>query len=274
MSKWGFGSGDNPAFGGMYEASLAYTAGSVRAACEVRDGAELAFGIAGGLHHAQRSSASGFCVFNDPAIACSVLRDRFSRVAYVDIDLHHGDGVQALFYDDASVMTCSIHESGLHLFPGTGFVEERGVEGSSVNVPLEPGTTGDVWVWAFENGVLPLLRAFDPGAVVLQMGTDAHFLDPLGHLNVAAQEWLSAVLLVRELGLPVVALGGGGYAQECVPRMWAAAVMTLSGVEFVDELPVDVPREWGMATFSDELPEPRGQGRAEVEATIRSLTGG
>ena len=274
MSAWGFGSGDNPVFSGMYEASVAYTGGTVRAASEVRDGAPLAFGIAGGLHHAQHSSASGFCIFNDPAIACSVLRERFSRVAYVDIDLHHGDGVQALFYDDPAVMTCSIHESGLHLFPGTGFIEERGVEGSSVNVPLEPGTTGDVWVWAFENGILPLLRAFDPGVIVLQMGTDAHFLDPLGHLQVAAQEWLSAVRSVRDLGLPIVAVGGGGYAQECVPRMWASAVMTLAGIEFGDDLPDAVPREWGMATFSDELPEPRSQGRAEAEAAVGSLLSG
>lgn len=275
MWPWGFGTTDNPVFPGIFEASLAYVAGSVRAACEVRDGAPLAFGIAGGLHHAQRSRASGFCVFNDPAIACSVLRERFDRVAYVDIDLHHSDGVQALFFDDPTVMTCSIHETGRRLYPGTGFVEERGAEDTSVNVPLEPFTTGDVWLWAFEHGIMPALRAFEPGAIVLQMGTDPHFLDPLGHLNVAAQEWLEAVVRIKELGLPLVAVGGGGYELSCVPRMWASAVMTLSGIAYDDAIPSSIPREWGMTTFSDHsLPQPRNQGRREAEAVVRMLVRG
>jgi acetoin utilization protein AcuC len=272
MWPWGFGSTDNPVFEGMFEASLAYLAGTVRAASEVRDGAALAFGIAGGLHHAQRSRASGFCVFNDPAIACAVLRERFDRVAYVDIDLHHGDGVQALFFDDATVLTCSIHETGRRLYPGTGFVEERGAGETAVNVPLEPSTTGDVWLWAFESGIMPALRRFEPQAIVLQMGTDAHFLDPLGHLNVAAQEWLGAVMLVKSLGLPIVALGGGGYELSCVPRMWASAVMTLCGIDYDDAIPPSIPREWGMTTFSDpKLPHPRDRGRDEAANVIRSL---
>ena len=272
MWPWGFGTADNPVFEGMYEASLAYVAGTVSAAEEVRDGAPLAFGIAGGLHHAQRSRASGFCVFNDPAIACSILREKFDRVAYVDIDLHHGDGVQALFFDDPSVMTCSIHETGRRLYPGTGFVEERGAEDTSVNVPLEPFTTGDVWLWSFENGIMPAIRRFAPQAIVLQMGTDPHFLDPLGHLNVAAQEWLGAVVAVQELGLPIVGLGGGGYELSCVPRMWASAVMTLSGVPYDDTVPTTVPREWGIDSFQDnELPMPRNQGKAAAERVVASL---
>jgi acetoin utilization protein AcuC len=273
MWPWGFGTADNPVFEGMYEASLAYVAGTVRAAEEVRDGAPLAFGIAGGLHHAQRSRASGFCVFNDPAVACSILRERFDRIAYVDIDLHHGDGVQALFFDDPTVMTCSIHETGRRLYPGTGFVEERGAGDTAVNVPLEPFTTGDVWLWAFENGIMPALRRFEPQAVVLQMGTDPHFLDPLGHLQVAAQEWLEAVKMVQSLGLPTVAVGGGGYELSCVPRMWASAVMTLSSVPYDDAIPTTVPREWGMGSFQDMgLPMPRNQGKAEAERAVASLT--
>ncbi len=273
MWPWGFGTSDNPVFEGMFEASLAYVAGSVRAAEDVRDGAPLAFGIAGGLHHAQRSRASGFCVFNDPAIACAILRERFERVAYVDIDLHHGDGVQALFFDNPTVMTCSIHETGKRLYPGTGFVEERGAEDTSVNAPLEPFTTGDVWLWAFENGIMPRLRAFQPQAIVLQMGTDPHFLDPLGHLQVAAQEWLEAVKDVMELGLPIVALGGGGYELSCVPRMWASAVMTLSGLEYDDAIPQSIPKEWGMTTFADrDLPLPRNHGRREAEVVVASLS--
>lgn len=272
MWPWGFGTTDNPVFEGMYEASLAYVAGTVRAAEEVRDGAPLAFGIAGGLHHAQRSRASGFCVFNDPAIACHILRERFDRVAYVDIDLHHGDGVQAIFFDDPTVMTCSIHETGRRLYPGTGFVEERGAGDAAVNVPLEPFTTGDVWLWVFENGIMPHLKAFAPQAIVLQMGTDAHFLDPLGHLQVAAQEWQEAVKMIQSLGLPIVAVGGGGYELSCVPRMWAAAVMTLSGVRHDDAIPNSIPNEWGMTTFSDpSLPQPRNVGRTEAEQVVTAL---
>ena len=272
LGQWGFHSTDTPPFLGMYNASRAYVSGTVNAATDVRDGARLAFGIAGGLHHAHRSAASGFCVFNDPAIACSILRDSFERVAYIDIDLHHGDGVQSVFYDDPSVLTCSIHESGVSLFPGTGFVHEHGAEGSAVNVPLEAGTTGDVWLWAFENGVIARVKAFEPQAIVLQMGTDAHFLDPLGNLEVSAQEWLAAVQQVKDLGLPTVAVGGGGYEQSCVPRMWAAAVMTLAGIEFSDEIPDAIPPDWGMPHFFDRhLPSPRGRGKAAAERVVAEL---
>ncbi|KAA0238247.1 MAG: hypothetical protein EDM74_07325, partial [Armatimonadetes bacterium] len=121
-------------------------------------------------------------------------------------------------WDDPSVLTCSIHEDGRYLYPGTGAVEETGPAYAAVNVPLPPGTTGDTWLWAFEQGILPALEAFAPEALVLQMGTDAHFLDPLAHLNVAAQDWLEAVRLVKEAGLPIVALGGGGYSLDTVPR--------------------------------------------------------
>ena len=126
-AEFGFGRGDNPAFPGMWEASLAYVSATVKAAEAVRDGAPLAFAIGGGLHHAQRRKASGFCIFDDPAIACHILLERFERVAYVDIDVHHGDGVQWIFYEEPRVLTCSIHEEGRTLFPGTGFVEETGV---------------------------------------------------------------------------------------------------------------------------------------------------
>ncbi len=272
LQESGFLGGDNPPFPGMYEAALAYCGGAVRAARLVRDGAPLAFNIAGGLHHARRSQASGFCVFNDCAIALTVLRERYERVAYVDIDLHHGDGVQWLFYDDPTVLTCSVHETGRTLYPGTGFVEETGAEATSLNVPLEPHTTGDTWLWAFERTVLPALERYQPGAVVLQMGTDAHTLDPLGHLDLVAQEWLEAVRLVRDTGLPIVALGGGGYDMTTVPRMWVAAVLTLLRTPFDDDIPYDLPPEWGLTTFSDrDLPSPRNRHRAEAEVTVAEV---
>lgn len=287
MERSGFWSGDNPPFEGMYQAAQAYCGGAVMAANHVKSGGRLAFNLAGGLHHARSQQASGFCVFNDCAIACSILRERFDRVAYVDIDLHHGDGVQGIFFDDPHVLTCSIHESGRFLYPGTGFVEETGAEFTSINVPLEPDTTGDTWLWAFENGIMPALDRFQPGAIVLQMGADPHFLDPLGHLAVTAQEWLSAVMLVRNLGLPLVALGGGGYERTTVPRMWVSAVTTLLGQDAPDflepglldqELVLDsgetsrlgviVP---GGNMLCDDLPEPRERGMSAAENVVDSL---
>lgn len=271
-TRYGLGPGDNPAFEGMFPSACAYCACSAQAAKDVCAGATLAFSLGGGLHHAQRSFASGFCVFNDPAIALYILRERFDRVAYVDIDVHHGDGVQFLFWDDPSVLTCSIHEDGRYLYPGTGAVEETGPAYAAVNVPLPPGTTGDTWLWAFEQGILPALEAFAPEALVLQMGTDAHFLDPLAHLNVAAQDWLEAVRLVKEAGLPIVALGGGGYSLDTVPRMWASACLTLAGVPFEDVLPDPLAERWQMPSFFDSSPPgPSGSGRREAEKVIEVL---
>lgn len=254
----GFGSGDNPPFAGMYEASLAYVGGSVAAARAVYGGANLAFNWSGGLHHARRSQASGFCIFNDCAVACAILRDKFAKVAYVDIDLHHGDGVQWLFYDDPTVMTCSIHESGAYLYPGTGFVEETGADLTSVNAPLHPMTTGDTWLVAFRDVILARLREFQPEAIVLQMGADPHTLDPLGHLQLSVQEWLEAVSDVRALDVPIVALGGGGYEKTTVPRMWTAATLTLLGRP--------VPPDSGL--LDAELPLPRWQGIDECRRMI------
>lgn len=268
-NKGGFGSVDNPSFIGMYEASLAYVGGVAAAARDLCNGAQRSFCLAGGLHHALKSKASGFCIFNDPAIALHILRDRFERVAYVDIDVHHGDGVQWIWYDDPSVLTCSIHEDGRTLFPTTGGIEETGNHFTSFNVPLEAKTTGDVWLWAFINTILPAIDAFEPEAIVLQLGTDIHFLDPLGHIKGAAQEWLSAVEAVNELDLPILAVGGGGYNLKTVPRMWAAACLTLCGQTVPIEVPQDLAAEWEMPSFFDEdLPLPRGSGWFHAEEVV------
>jgi acetoin utilization protein AcuC len=272
LGNYGFGSVDNPPFLGMYEAALAYLAGTVRAAEDVRGGAPLAINLSGGLHHAHRARASGFCVFDDPAVALAILRERFDRVAYIDIDVHHGDGPQWLFYDDHRVLTCSIHQTGRTLFPATGFVNETGPAFTSVNVPLEAGTTGDVWLWAFSRGILPAIGRFKPQAIVLQMGTDPHDLDPLGRLRLTVQEWVEAVRLVRDLGLPIVATGGGGYNLDTVPRMWAAAVLTLMGLEVPEALPEPLASEWGVYRFFDTVvPGPRGSRLQEAEDVIAEL---
>lgn len=253
--RWGFSPyGDNPPFLGMWNAALAYTSATVAAAYAVVQGEPLAINITGGLHHALRDRASGFCIFNDPAIAIAILRERFERVAYLDIDVHHGDGVQWIFYRNPSVLTVSIHESGKWLFPGTGFVNELGegdAVGTSINIPLAPFTDDELWWEAFQAIVPLAFEKFQPQALVLQMGVDPHFLDPLAHLNLTAQGWVRAVAWAKSLGLPTVALGGGGYNLTTVPRMWTLAIATLIGIELPDETPTSFSWHERIPTLSD-----------------------
>jgi acetoin utilization protein AcuC len=208
-------------------------------------------------------------LFNDAAVAVRILRERFDRVAYVDIDVHHGDGVQGLFLDDPTVLTCSIHEDPRTLFPGTGFLEETGAEFTSVNAPVPAGSTGDAWLAAFDGIVMPALERFRPQAIVLQMGTDAHELDPLAHLRVTAQEWREAVCRIRDFGAPIVALGGGGYNLLTVPRMWVGACLELSRLPVPERLPEDLAEAWQTPRFDDlHLPAPRGAGTGEVRKLV------
>jgi len=256
---YGFGTGDNPIFPGMWEASLLYTGASVDAAQALIDGRKVAMNISGGLHHAHYARAAGFCVFNDCAVAIHRLRRQFARVAYVDLDVHHGDGVQEAFYDDPTVLTISIHETGRTLFPGTGFVHEIGVQegtGYSVNIPLWPYTTDEIWLGAWREVGLPILEAFNPEAICLQLGTDAHYLDPLARLCLTAQGWLEAVKDVVALGRPIVALGGGGYNLTTVPRMWALAFGELFGVYFPDETPETFADHDRIPTLTDHAEPP------------------
>ena len=265
---YGFGSVDTPPFPGVYQAALAYCGGAVRAAEALNAGAKLAFNIGGGLHHAQREKASGFCVFNDPAIALDLMKAKLGKLLYVDIDLHHGDGVQAIFADDPNVVTFSIHESGRTLYPGTGFLKETGAGGAVVNVPLDAHTTGEVWIWAFEEVFARVMDRFQPEAIVLQMGCDPHIHDPLGHLRVRVQEWLRAVEVVRDTGLPILACGGGGYELANVPRMWAAAALTLSRIDVPELAPAGIPIEWGVGRIFDPPTEDSGVGRSAAEEAV------
>lgn len=278
--RYGFGTGDNPVFPDMWEASRLYTGASVDAAQAINDGrCRVAMNISGGLHHAHYDRAAGFCVFNDCAVAIHRLRRQFRRVAYVDIDVHHGDGVQEAFYDDPTVLTISIHETGLMLFPGTGFVHEVGVQegtGYSVNVPLWPYSTDDIYLWAWREAALPILKAFDPEAVCLQLGADPHYLDPLARVCLTAQGWLEAVKDVKALGKPIVALGGGGYNQTTVPRMWALAFGELFGVDLSDETPESFAHHAQIPTLTDHeeppvAPHDREQARAYAEQTVAEV---
>ena len=237
---FGLGTPDNPVFPGMHEASALVAGATLAAARAVQNGsAQHGASIGGGLHHAMRASASGFCVYNDPAIAIAwLLSQGTERIAYVDIDVHHGDGVQAAFYDDPRVLTISLHETPDLLFPGTGRPAETGgpgAEGRAVNVAL-PGGTGDAaWLRAFHAVVPPLLRAFDPQILVSQHGCDTHRLDPLAHLELTVDGQRAAHAAIHQLahetaGGRWLLTGGGGYALiQVVPRTWTHLLAEASG---------------------------------------------
>ncbi|MEO5876617.1 MAG: acetoin utilization protein AcuC [Streptosporangiaceae bacterium] len=248
--RYGLGTADNPLFQGMHEASALVAGASVAAARAVWTGVtEHAANISGGLHHAMPGAASGFCVYNDPAIAIAwLLEHGATRVAYVDVDVHHGDGVQKAFYDDPRVMTISLHESPRTLFPGTGFPHETGAGGTSVNVALPPGTGDTAWLRAFHAVVPQLLRAFEPEILVTQHGCDSHHLDPLAHLSLTVDGQRAAHRALHELahetaGGKWVLTGGGGYELvQVVPRTWTHLLAEASGHPLDPETPC--PEEW------------------------------
>jgi acetoin utilization protein AcuC len=259
--RYGLGPGDNPIWPGVYEASALACGGSILAAELVATGeVTRAFNFAGGLHHAMPDRASGFCYLNDAVLAILALRRHGLRVAYVDIDAHHGDGVQAAFYESPDVLTISTHERGDRLFPGTGAVEEIGEgpgRGYSVNLPLNPYTDDAVYLDAFEAIVPPVLRAFAPDVVVAQLGIDGHRTDPLTHLALSVDGFAEAVRRIVALAPRLVALGGGGYDLSNVARAWTAAWALMNGVTLPAELPptflVDVaPYLRGRRTLWDE----------------------
>ncbi len=248
---WGLAAGgDTPAFAGMHEAAVAVCGASVTAAMEVWEGrATRVFSAAGGLHHAFANKANGFCIYNDAAVAIQALLDAGAeRVAYVDVDVHHGDGTQFIFYDDPRVLTCSVHESGRYLFPGTGALDERGVgKGvcTSVNIPL-PAFAGDgPYMRAIEDVIVPMVRDFAPDIIVTQDGVDPHHQDPLAHLQVRMATFPRLWRVLHDMADEVtdgrwIALGGGGYNVDVLPRAWALLFAEMTGAA----LPDDLPPEW------------------------------
>jgi len=249
----GLGTPDNPTFAGMHEASALVAGQSVAAAEAVwRGETQHAVNIAGGLHHAMPDAASGFCVYNDPAIAIARLLELGAeRVAYVDVDVHHGDGVQAVFYDEPRVLTISIHETGRLVFPGTGFPHETGgphAEGSAVNLALPPGTGDAAWLRAFHAVVPHALRAFAPQVLVTQHGCDSHVLDPLAHLALSVDGQRTSYAALHALAHELtdgrwVATGGGGYEiVEVVPRAWTHLIAEAIGAPLDPE--AETPEGW------------------------------
>ena len=251
FTGYGLDTPDNPVFPHMHEAS-ALIAGASTAAAEAvwRGEARRAVNVAGGLHHAMADRAAGFCVYNDPAVAIArLLALGAERVAYVDVDVHHGDGVQVAFYNDPRVLTVSLHETPLALFPGTGFPDETGgpdADGTAVNVALPPGTDDAGWLRAFHAVVPAVLRAFRPQVLVTQCGADAHRLDPLADLRLTVDGQRAAYLALRDLAEELcegrwVATGGGGYALvEVVPRAWTHLLGVLTGEPLDPATPIPV----------------------------------
>ena len=226
----GFASADNPISDELHEGTALVAGASLVAAESIESGAALhAFSPSGGLHHAHRDRASGFCTYNDAAIACQWLKERGHRVAYVDVDVHHGDGVEEIFQSDPEVLTISLHESGRWLFPGTGFPQDAGTgagKGYAANLPFYPFAWDEPWLMAFDRVVPPLLRRFKPTVLVTQDGCDTHHLDPLAHLAATTRIWPRIGKAFHQLAHELcegrwLALGGGGYAiYEVVPRAW------------------------------------------------------
>ena len=247
-SQWGLAAGgDTPAFAGMHEAAAAVCGASIEGAMAVWEGrAGQAFVAGGGLHHAMANRAAGFCIYNDTAVAIQSLLDAGAeRVAYIDIDVHHGDGTQWIFFEEPRVLTCSVHETGRYLFPGTGGIAERGMgaaERTSINVPLPPYAGDRPYLRAIEEVIAPAVLAFDPDVIVTQDGADPHHADPLAHLQVTMSAFPKAYRALHDLARTAadgrwVALGGGGYTFQVVPRAWTLLFAEMLGVELDDEIP-------------------------------------
>ncbi len=254
---YGIGESDNPVFSGIYDWSCLSTGASIQAAELIANGTvKRAFSISGGLHHAMPSRASGFCYFNDAAVAIKRLVELGARVAYVDIDAHHGDGVEYAFYETDKVLTISLHESGQWLFPGTGAVTDRGLnrfKGYAINCPLPPETADTEFVNAFMEIVPVALKAFKPDILVTQLGVDTFYTDPITHLSLTTNGFESMVNFFYETGLPWVGLGGGGYNMSNVARAWTITWAVMNGVTVPEKIPEEYIKENRDFFHSDEM---------------------
>ena len=272
----GLATDDNPVFVDMHRAAAHVVGASLEAFRQVHSGESLhSANIAGGLHHAMRDRSSGFCIYNDVAVGIQWLLDQgVERVAYVDVDVHHGDGVEAIFYDDPRVLTISLHESGQMLFPGTGFSSDSGgpqAQGTAVNVALPPGTADAGWLRAFHAVVPPVVRAFAPQVLVTQHGCDSHMEDPLAHLMLSVDGQRASYLALHELAHEVcdgkwVVTGGGGYALvEVVPRAWTHLLAIVAGhpIDPATETP-QVWRDHVSSTLGRRAPTRMTDGRTPL----------
>ena len=267
LLEHGLGTEDDPVFARMHEASALVAGATLAAARSVWTGAsEHGANVAGGLHHAMRGKASGFCIYNDPAVAIAwLLAQGAERIAYVDIDVHHGDGVQAAFWNDPRVLTISVHESPASLFPGTGMPDETGgpaADGAAANVALPAGTRDAGWLRAIDAVVPPLLRQFRPQLLVSQHGCDTHWSDPLANLEVTIDAQRAAHALIHQLAHEVcdgrwLLTGGGGYQiVQVVPRSWTHLLAEAAGQPIAPGTPTpQLWREYVSWAAAEKAPE-------------------
>jgi acetoin utilization protein AcuC len=229
----GLGTEDCPIFERLYDYATLATGGTLVAAKLVLSGlADVAFNPSGGFHHAGPERASGFCYINDVALACTILAEAGKRVLYLDVDVHHGDGVAYAFYGRRDVMTISLHENPKVLFPGTGFEDEVGTgegKGYCVNVPLPIGTYDEAYMKAFGSIARPLIEAFGPDVIVFELGADALAGDPLAHLYLTNNVYADIINYLLNLNKPILATGGGGYNIDNTVKAWALAWCVLCG---------------------------------------------
>lgn len=233
---------DCPVFEGLYEFCSRYAGASLQGAVQLNDKvADIAINWAGGLHHAKKFEASGFCYVNDIVLGILELLKYHPRVLYIDIDIHHGDGVQEAFYLTDRVMTVSFHKYGNYFFPGTGDMYEIGSESGrhfAVNVPLKDGIDDANYAFVFKPIIADIVQHYQPTAIVLQCGADSLSADRLGCFNLSFDGHGECVRYVKELGLPLLVLGGGGYTLRNVARCWTYETSLLVEQEISNELPM------------------------------------
>ncbi len=271
--EFGLGTSDDPIFPEMHRASAAVCGATITAADAVLGDHAHAFNPAGGLHNARRREASGFCIYNDPAVAIAYLLAARPdwRVMYLDVDVHHGDGVQWIFYDEPRVLTVSLHQSGHYLYPGTGFEDEVGRDrglGTAANVPLLPLTGDADYLWALEHLLPPLASTFRPDVIVTQLGADTHWGDPLANLGLTMRAYPAMARFVHQIAhdhasARWVATGGGGYQFDTVvPKVWTIYFAEMCGA------PEVIPASWLEDKPSDEVSRPW---RTEVQRSVERV---
>ena len=239
MLSFGIGTEDNPPLRGIYDWSRKCAGATWEGMIELLDkDTDIIFNPLGGFHHAFRSQAEGFCYINDIVIAIKEALNHSLKVTYVDIDAHHGNGVQEAFYNEDSVQFISMHESGKDIYPYSGFIEESGDgkgEGFTVNIPLPPKTDDEVYLEVFHRIVLPLIKGFGPDVLVAQLGADSLVSDPLTDLMLTNNSYTKIVSELKRLCAKILATGGGGYDIYRTARCWTLAWAILNDVEPRDE---------------------------------------
>ncbi|MFW9807682.1 MAG: acetoin utilization protein AcuC [Candidatus Thorarchaeota archaeon] len=290
--QYGLGTADNPIFPLIHETGARYVGATLDAMRAIMNGASNAFCISGGLHHAHKNAASGFCIYNDIAIAINMLfQKKKCKVLYFDFDAHHGDGVQNAFYQSKDVMTISIHQSGKTLFPGTGFIYETGGAkgtGYSINVPLLPGAGTPELIRVFEEVVVPLFESFKPDLLITQLGVDGHYMDPLAHLTYTSHGYETVLQRLRNMAaksckIGWLAVGGGGYHPVNVARLWSLFLAVILDEDVPQKIPNEFKEICNQMGYS-EMPEhlrdedevvqmyvPREQVSLDLERSIRRV---